>query len=185
MSAIGVVAFVPIDAELRPTPRQADAVLEAMRALATVESRCTLESGGERIALYPVERDAAIAQMTLRDGVEFVPFEIAVVRHDQPQEVSEPDSQRYCGACKQLVSAHAICSACGVEEDPSEWKMGPPKLLFSAAFELKLVFQGGPDVWRRSDPQVEREFRQYLGGALEASERILGTRLRMVRYVVA
>ena len=185
MSAIGVVAFVPIDAELRPTPQQADAVLENLRGLATVESRSTLESGGERIALHPTERNAAIAQVTLRDGVEYIPFEIVVVRHDQPQEVSEPDSQRYCGACKQLVSAHAICSACSVEEDPSEWKMGPPRLLYSAAFELELVFYGGPDVWRRSDREVEQEFRVYLGGALEASEGILGTRLRMVRYVVA
>ena len=65
MSAIGVVAFVPIDAELRPTPQQTDAVLETLRGRASVGSRSPLESGGERIALNPTETDAAIAQMTL------------------------------------------------------------------------------------------------------------------------
>ena len=81
-----------------------------------------------------------------------------------------------------LVTTLVTCSECGTEEDPTEWKIGPPLTLYRRTFEVAFEFNGGPDLCRASDEIIEAKLRAELQGVLEELEGVAGTAFVMKKY---
>lgn len=156
-------------------------VLSVARLLDGLFIADSFKPGSTRIVLDPRELHADIVRC--RDG--YLSFYAVVEEFGVPEPVADDVAQRFCRACGALVPTWAECRSCGVEEDPGTWRLGPPVILYSRAFELALNIRGGPDVWAEGDAAVEAAARRYLGPALEAIADHLGTALRCVRCVWA
>lgn len=132
-----------------------------------------------RFRLHPRDPHVPIA----RFYTAYTPFSLAVEEFPKPTDAVDDAGLRYCSACGALVDTMAVCAACGVEEDPSEWRLGPAKVIYSRALELGIVADGGLDIWAQSDADVEGALRDYFGKIVPELERTLGIELRLVRLV--
>jgi hypothetical protein len=179
MSGTAHIAFVPIDEGFVPKAGTAAGVVRLLDGLfasfappVPEATRVDLVPRGPRVDL-------------VRCGSEYLPYSAVVEQFGEPVPVEDDVAQRVCAACGSLVPTLADCAVCGVEEDPKVWRLGPPVVLYTRAFELGLNIQGGPDVWSEGDAAVEAAARRLLGATLMAVERHLGTKLRCVRCVWA
>jgi hypothetical protein len=127
---------------------------------------------GSYAAFNPREVNAAISA---RDGgrLGYVPFTVCVRYF--ASRLQRNDMMRR-GIAKLVARwlRLAKCSGCGVEEEPSEWKIGPPEVLYTRSFEIGYQFEGGPDLCTESDQLIETKLREYMSGAVERVERVTG-----------
>lgn len=139
------------------------------------------EEDGSCAYFNPKEFDLPINAL---DGgrAGYVPFNYCVRRFPKPTAEEQHTAQRYCRVCGALVATLAQCSQCGVEEDPTEWKPGPPVTLYTRSFEMGFEFDGGPDLCRESNEVIETKLRAQLKGILEDLEQVVGTAFVMKKY---
>ena len=111
------------------------------------------------------------------------PFSYVVRWFKEPTPEQDLTGQRYCGHCKELVRTWATCERCGVEEDPTLWKLGPPVTRYTRTFEVGYYFEGGPYLAAEPEPVIDQTLREHLGPVISEIERSLGTKLVMKQYV--
>jgi hypothetical protein len=73
--------------------------------------------------------------------------------------------------------------ACGVEEDPGGWRMGPPQVIYTRGFEFGIVSERALDIWPAPADEADAAPRQYFGDVVPDLERRLGTAFRFVRWM--
>ena len=173
----GYIALVPEQEEYTPPPGTARAAAAALSHLLFLDDPRSRKA--RRCVLYPRNLEAEFMGF----GNKYSPLHVGVEECPAPTSAFDATAFRYCRSCDALVATLSQCERCGVEEDPSAWRIGPPKRLYTRGFELLIVAEMGPDIWPRPDGEVEGAVRGYLGHGMATIESTLGFRLRMVRYV--
>ena len=88
-------------------------------------------------------------------------------------------------SCSKTVRAFATCESCGVEEDPSTWRIGPPLLLDSRSVSLGAHMERSTSqLFTLPMDELDARFRRLFDGKVEALESKLGRGLKLVTQVL-
>jgi hypothetical protein len=120
----------------------------------------------------------------LFDRGEPLPTSIKVEEYGVPQPELDHAGQRVCGSCSALVRTWAVCERCGVEEDPQDWKLGPPLELFRRSVALSVLLERAPDIVTLPEAEIDRRLRGFLDGRVETVESTVGCGLKLVPHLL-
>jgi hypothetical protein len=144
----------------------------------------TLDGRGHIVSLYLTRASAEQAHIRLFGDAERMPVSLCVVQYPTPEPWEDDCAQRFCGSCGALVHTWAVCQSCGVEEDPQQWRLGPPLTLFKHSVGLAVRLEGGPDLVTLPRPDLDHRLRSFLDGHVDALEAHIGCRLKLIPVVV-
>jgi hypothetical protein len=181
-----VARYIPADDSFVVPEHTSEWLIEALAAFTA--SRDAPRGGlrGHKALRFDTTADfeakASVALM-LRPG--HLPLDLEVEEYPFPLPELDYAGQRICRACGKTVPTLAACVACGVEEDPITWRIGPPLVLYRRSASISAYLnESALDLMDLPLLELDVRLRSLFEGKIESAEAKLGCGMRLVVQVL-
>jgi hypothetical protein len=137
------------------------------------------------IWLDPTPEFARRARAILLPEAQALTLSLELEEYPFPLQALDHAGQRICRACSRVAPTLAVCEFCGVEEDPMEWRIGPPRVLYARSFALSVHFdRSTSELYTLPLGDLDAKLRRLLDGRVETLQSRLGVQLRFLTEVL-